>query len=46
MTRVSHDPFTTGKNLKEGFMKKGKEKGGKEEKIIVIKHALKYLYEA
>ena len=33
----------TGKNFKD-FMKKGREKGGKEEKII--KHTLKYLYEA
>ena len=36
----------TGKNLKEVFMKKGREKGGKEENRIVIKHTLKYLYEA
>ena len=36
----------TGKNLKED-LKKGKEKGGKEEnKKRVIKHTLKYLYEA
>ena len=27
-------------------MKKGREKGGKEEKEKVIKHTLKYLYEA
>ena len=36
----------TGKNLNED-MKKGREKGGKEEKKKrVIKHTLKYLYEA
>ena len=36
----------TGKNLKED-LKKGREKGGKEEKKKrVIKHTLKYLYEA
>ena len=37
----------TGKNLKED-LKKGKEKEGKEEKKKkrVIKHTLKYLYEA
>ena len=37
--------WKTGKNLKED-LKKGKEKGGKEEKKKVEKHTLKYLYEA
>ena len=35
----------SGKNLKEDLTK-GREKGGKEEKKRVIKHTLKYLYEA
>ena len=33
----------TGKNLKEVY---DKRKGGKEENRIVIKHTLKYFYEA
>ena len=37
--------WKTGKNLKES-LKKGKGKGRKEEKGKVIKHSLKYLYEA
>ena len=32
--------------MKEDFMKKGREKGEKEKKEKVIKHTLKYLYEA
>ena len=46
---ISHpggEEFFVQKNLKED-LKKGKEKGGKEEKKKrVIKHTFKYLYEA
>ena len=38
------EDWKTGKNLKEDFMKKGREKGEKEKSDK--KHMLKYLYEA